>query len=420
MKQIEIPTVKQELRKLILDGLKRAYTSSGKDGIETGNHYQSVTLGDEHTDGFRSDRAAFLDQIDFRGKRVLDLGANLGELSRAARSRGAALVDGYEYDPFFVELAQLLNAYNGTTGVSFYERDITDPGSYREHYDIVLGFSVFTYIGGILARLAEMTDEALVIETHKLDGNLENSYLGPVGKFLPVYEVLGESDWGRSLPEHQTRAVIVFARHRAALDRSLGRRSSARHRVARLDVQRTGLQELFFEQWGVPRGERLLTEVRAMDLDLERVADVPDLVNTPYSGQTYWLIFLKGYCQFQDAGALGPGNIYYDYITKYYAARDHDPGLCEAFKDRLFAMQRVAARFGDVDRFRHSPHAYVPEPVTVFQGTDPADDHLTVYEVGRDEPLRASAVDGWHRLFAARIFGATAISAEVMDARSST
>jgi SAM-dependent methyltransferase len=418
MKQIEIPTVKQELRELILDALKRAYSSSGKDGIETGNHYQSVMLGGEHTNGFRSDRAEFLDQIDFRGKRVLDLGANLGELSRAARARGAGLVDGLEYDPFFVEVAQMLNAYNATTGVSFYERDITDPAIYREHYDVVLAFSVFTYIGGVLERLTEVTDEALVLETHKLDGNLESDYIGPVRKYLPSYEVLGESDWGRSLPEHETRAVIVFARHRAALERVLGRRSSVRHRVTKLDVQRTALQELFFERWRLPRGERLLSEVRAMDLDLDRVAEAPDLISTPYGGQTYWLIFLRGYCQFQDAGTLGPGNIYYDYITKYYAPRGHDPGLCEAFKDRLFALQRVAARFGDVDRFRHSPHAYVPEPVTVFQSSDAASDQLTVFELERNEPLHACAVDGWHRLFAARVFGATAISAEVMDAPS--
>src|SRR5712691_1055079 len=151
MKQLEIPTLKSELKQLILDGLRRRYVSvSGDDGIETGNHYQSVTLGDERTSGFRSDRAAFLDQIDFRGKRVLDLGANLGEISRAARARGAAVVDGYEYDTFFVEIAQVLNAYNGTTGVSFYQRDITDPTAYDEHFDVVLAFSVFTYIHPVL------------------------------------------------------------------------------------------------------------------------------------------------------------------------------------------------------------------------------------------------------------------------------
>jgi 2-polyprenyl-3-methyl-5-hydroxy-6-metoxy-1,4-benzoquinol methylase len=155
MKELQIPTIKPALKKLILDALAMRYTSvSGKEQIATGNHYQSVTLGDEHTTGFRSVRDSFLDQINLRGKRVLDLGANLGEISRAARARGAAVVDGFEYDPFFVEMAQAVNAYNGTTGVSFYERDITDLASYVERYDIVLAFSVFTYIHAILERLA--------------------------------------------------------------------------------------------------------------------------------------------------------------------------------------------------------------------------------------------------------------------------
>src|SRR5207237_9468285 len=136
MKEVQIPTVKPALRRLILDAIGLPYSSvSCMDDIETGNHYQSVTLRNEHTAGFRADRDVFLDQIDFRGKRVLDLGANLGEISRAARARGAALVDGYEYDSFFVEMAQVLNAYNGTTGVSFYGRDITDEGIYDEHFD---------------------------------------------------------------------------------------------------------------------------------------------------------------------------------------------------------------------------------------------------------------------------------------------
>ena len=90
MKQIEIPTIKPALKRLILEALGVGYSSAGKDNIATGNHYQSLTLGDERTAGFRTDRNPFLDQIDFRGKRVLDLGSNLGEISRAARARGAA------------------------------------------------------------------------------------------------------------------------------------------------------------------------------------------------------------------------------------------------------------------------------------------------------------------------------------------
>jgi SAM-dependent methyltransferase len=413
MKQVEIPTIKAELKALILDALKRAYVSSGKDGIETGNHYQSVVLGNERTSGFRSDRAEFLDQINFEGKRVLDLGSNLGELSRAARARGAALVDGYEYDSYFVELARLLNAYNGTTCVSFHQCDITDSGSYRERYDLVLAFSVFTYISGVLERLTAMTDEALVVETHRLDGNLEPGYLAPIRRYLPAYEILGESDWGRSLPEHQTRAVIVFARNRRALDRALDRGSPDRVKV---DVQKTALQKLFFASAQHSDGEQLIAEVQKMDIDLARAARNPDLDRELYSGRLYWMIFLKGYAQYCERRLLGPGNIYFDYITDYYAPSGHDPALCEALRDPLFAMERVASRFKDLDQFRRCPRDYRPAtPIVIYQSGDPDTDNLVLYEAGTEKPIQAYAVDGWHRLFAARIFGATSIPADVLD-----
>src|SRR5256885_11894082 len=103
MSQVQAPTTREALKRLILDSLERRYTSeSSKAGIKTGNHYQSIKLDGELTGGFRSDRAALLDRIEFAGKRVLDLGANLGEISRAARERGADVVDGWEYDPYFV------------------------------------------------------------------------------------------------------------------------------------------------------------------------------------------------------------------------------------------------------------------------------------------------------------------------------
>src|SRR5205823_8004349 len=188
--------------------------------------------------GFRSDRAGFLDQIDFRGRRVLDLGSNLGEISRAVRARGAVQVDGYEYDRFFVELAQAIDAYNGTTRVSVYERDITNPGVYDERYDIVLAFSVFTYIKPVLQRLAEITNVALIVETHKLDGNLDTYYLDPVRRFMPAYALLGESEWGGSFSKDGKRAVVVFARDEQTLASVLAKSSRSPRRLARIEIGR--------------------------------------------------------------------------------------------------------------------------------------------------------------------------------------
>ena len=110
-----------------------------KTGFQRTNHYQSVTLGNTTTLGFRTARGELLDSIDFEGKAVLDLGANLGELSRAARERGASLVDGFEYDPFFVEIAQAVAAHNGATSSLFLCR-----GTLRQPIHILISITTLS------------------------------------------------------------------------------------------------------------------------------------------------------------------------------------------------------------------------------------------------------------------------------------
>jgi 2-polyprenyl-3-methyl-5-hydroxy-6-metoxy-1,4-benzoquinol methylase len=216
------PTIRPDLKQLILQGLSTEYISeSCAGGVETGNHYQSVWLGDEVTSGFRTQRYDLLDRISFEGKTVLDLGSNLGELSRAARTRGADLVDGFEYDAFFVEMASAINAYNGTTRVSFYEQDITDPTIYREQYDLVLAFSVFIYVQDCLAEIAAQTRDLLVLETHRLDDNLQSTYIDSVARYFPAYEFLGETEWGTRNEPSVRRAVIAFARDEESLSCAL-------------------------------------------------------------------------------------------------------------------------------------------------------------------------------------------------------
>jgi SAM-dependent methyltransferase len=219
---VTLPSIDDQLKQLILEALTFPYVSSScKDAIETGNHYQSVVLGQVRTQGFRSDRSEFLDLISFEGKKVLDLGSNLGEVSRAVRNRGACLVDGFEYDPFFVEIAYALNALNRTTRVSFYECDMTDPSVYRESYDVVLAFSVAHYVYPILAHVAPITKTLFIVETHRLQGNLESVYVKNVTHFFPAYRILGYSDWSVSNDEGGQRAVIAFARTEEVLASAL-------------------------------------------------------------------------------------------------------------------------------------------------------------------------------------------------------
>jgi SAM-dependent methyltransferase len=220
--EISPPTIQDRLQELVREALTVPYISTScKDAIETGNHYQSVAIGDARTKGFRTGRDEFLDLIAFRGKKVLDLGSNLGELSRAARHRGAAVVDGLEYDPFFVEIACAVNALNQTSRVSFYQRDITDTAAYTEVYDVVLAFSVSHYVYSVIDTVASVTSELLVVETHRLQDNLEDHYILPVTRYLPAYRILGYSDWNVAGGSDDQRAVIAFARTAEQLEAGL-------------------------------------------------------------------------------------------------------------------------------------------------------------------------------------------------------
>jgi 2-polyprenyl-3-methyl-5-hydroxy-6-metoxy-1,4-benzoquinol methylase len=197
------------LTSLILEAIEADYTASPH-GVETGNRYQSVTLGRTTIGGFRGDRAEILDRIDFAGKTVLDLGSNLGELSRAARERGARLVDGFELDPFFIKLANLLNASQDTTRVSFHRKDIRDPATYDDRYDLVLAFSVWGQgVARVLPHIADIT-EVLVLETHKLEDNLDH-YLTAVSPHFERHLVLGTSDWG-AVDARERRAIVLFTK----------------------------------------------------------------------------------------------------------------------------------------------------------------------------------------------------------------
>jgi hypothetical protein len=417
----QIPTIKPALRQLILDGLKKSYTSvSCKDGVETGNRYQSVALGDERTAGFRSGRDVFLDRLDFAGKRVLDLGANLGEISRAARDRGASMVDGFEYDPFFVEIAQTVNAFNGTTRVSFYQRDITDASIYREHYDIVIAFSVFIYLQGVLPNLAEITDGVLLLETHRLSNNLESVYLKPISPLFPHYVILGGSEWGNGSNPSGERAVIAFAKSDQALRAHVrglgifgrqfrsGRRRGTSPDIRFIDVGRTPWYDRFFTRFKGDSPEALLTEIDRMEVDVDGLAENGDLGTNDLAGWVYWLVYLKGALQAAGDGSPDGGTVYHDLLKRHWK---NDPGRAKDLVDPERLNTLVCRRFDDFKLFRSDPNApqkAAPVQIVVTDGPPTALARRGVkriYEAGNEVPVETTVVDGYHRLFLARLFG---------------
>jgi len=436
-----LPSIEDHLKQLIQEALTVPYVSSScKDAIETGNHYQSVELGQARTQGFRSDRNEFLDLISFEGKKVLDLGSNLGEVSRGARNRGACLVDGFEYDPFFVEIACALNALNKTTRVSFYECDMTDPSVYREPYDVVLAFSVAHYVYPILKHLEPIIQKLLVVETHRLQGNLESVYIENVTKYFPAYRILGYSDWNVSSDQGGQRAVIAFARNEEVLASALHHHEESRpveptskRKVASdhmasesdmpvdivIDTQRTCLQKRFFSHFEFDAMSDLIDAVSEMRVGLDSIARSEDIRVGLYSGWAYWFLCLRGFLEFRETNGLEEDNIYLQYIVRYYGPRRHDPGLAHLVGDPVAARDRVIARFRDFLIFstaqengNEEPHGVQPVIVTVSEAAPRQP--LRVFPVGAAYPVGGSMVDGWHRLFGARVFGVRSLPGQVV------
>jgi SAM-dependent methyltransferase len=142
-----------------------------------------------------------LDRIVLQGEKVLDVGAGLGDSSRAARAHGAAIVDGFEPDAELVRLARLLNAYYHATRVSFYHHDIAQLETYDEHYDVVLALSAFDRVGCVLGKIADITDGVFVTIVSDVEKDLES-----IGKSFEYREVLDAA-----------RGLIVAAHTKGAL-----------------------------------------------------------------------------------------------------------------------------------------------------------------------------------------------------------
>ncbi len=413
---------RSDLLELITTALEVDYVSrSCRGGVKTGNHYQSVRLGNVRTSGFRTGRKALLDQIDFEGRTVLDLGSNLGELSREARERGATRVVGVEYDEYFVTVADALNAFNGVDGVEFGQGDIGDPRLYREHFDIVLAFSVFEYIHGVVAEVAAVTGELLVLETHKLDGNLESQYLEPFASYLPAYRSLGRSEWGRALDERAERAVVAFAGDEPTLRGGLRDEGhvhgSAMGKRVEIDVSATAgyLHERFLSMFSFGSLAELLAAIRTTTVDFEAMAGNADM-RRGYRGWLYWFTYLKGYVEYLERGSVEADNVFCRYLAERHLPQVDEPGMASS---DLAAI--TARRYRDLDRMRAFLSVDKRElvgfvPVRLILSDPPPANPLCV-RLADGETLAARMIDGWHRLFAAALCGVPTLSGDVARER---
>jgi hypothetical protein len=194
--ELPIPSIRDDLKGLILEGLKDRSTEVPSDPADEGSHLLAdieTSLADAET--------TLLDGIVFAGKTVVELGAGMGERARAVRARGAALVDGFEPDPQLVALARLLTAYHHTSRVFFHEQDDVLQDTGGEEYDVVLALVGFELIRDRLDAIASITRGVLVTELPVADPD-RTAALESVRTSFPFHELL-ELSTGPSTPQQQ-------------------------------------------------------------------------------------------------------------------------------------------------------------------------------------------------------------------------
>ena len=126
--------------------------------IELRNGY--VTKGND----FEGLRGEFLSGIDYKGKRVLDVGCNSGKYALAAKAAGAAEVIGVDVNKNRLEQARMI-AMNESLDVTFLNKGIEGIAELGQ-FDIVICIAVLTevenVIGGLRALASCLKGKAVI------------------------------------------------------------------------------------------------------------------------------------------------------------------------------------------------------------------------------------------------------------------
>jgi hypothetical protein len=164
----------------------------------------------------------------------------------------------------------------------------------------------------------------------------------------------------------------------------------------------------FFKKFEFNSPEELLEAIRGLDLDADSLASNGDLPASDAAGWLYWALYLKGALQAPTGSAVGPGNVYYDLLARH---GNNDPGRIPDYSDPSRLLGVLQRRFRDFELFRTDPEAPLrtaPPRLVVMQGpVAPASTRglKRIYEIGKEVPVETTIIDGYHRLFLARLFG---------------
>lgn len=385
----DVPTFREELQDLIVQATRVPYVArSIHQSIKTGNNYQTLDLGQTQRVGGRQSRERFLFQIDFRGKSVLDVGANTGENSRIARRLGANLVDGYEYDPFFVEIGRAINAVTGMTRVSLFQGDCTRPELFAGmRYDLVLALSVWVYLEDTMEQVAEITD-TMILETHTLDHGMDLYYRSVLPHF-PHALALGLTD--RPDDPHKSRMLLAFGKDREALERLVTREAL---------VVKPYFQNEFVRSHGRLGGQGILDLADRL-LEQHRGGAAYSDDDYRFGATTYFEVFLAGMAQYRRyERRVDAENLFVGFLQRGIRAGRIDDGLTAFVENPSWMFRKVENKYEDALHIIEGNTNLVP-PVEVV----PASDGSLAFTTTTGEEIRCDVFDGHHRYFMCELLG---------------
>lgn len=377
-----IPSFKSKYIDMVVNATSEPYVSvSNVDNIVTGNNYQSIDFGEILREGGRPNRHKLLSFINFSGRSVLDIGANTGEISRIARRLGADLVDGYEYDKFFVETGRMVNAVTGMTRVSLFQGDASNRGLYEgKKYDIVLAMAVHVYIKNVYDLLSEVTD-VLITETHTLDHGID-MYVDKIKEHFPCVKLLGYPDM--QLDVSKSRALLVCGTSEEAVDSVLT--------TTKLNVK-PYYNNIFLKKFGASTVESFETYLK--ELSIKRSEFIKDEA-FQFGGVDYFFSMLMGYMEYREQRNVLADNIFLKKYRQAIEAGTIDEMLAPMLdvSEQDLIAKKVEKKFQDIDLILSGNENMIP-PVLL---TPSSDGHLS-FEDESGETISCSNIDGHHRFF---------------------
>jgi hypothetical protein len=421
---------------LINEALAEGVVSySNFNNIVTGNAYQSVLLGDAETSGFRKRDATLFAGVPLKGKRLVDLGCNLGEKTRLAVLAGAAYAEGIEYEDFFVRIGGLINVSSQVVNAVLRQGDVTRAGCVTSDFDVGACFSAFVYVEQNLEEILSHIRNIFILETHALDESWYGNYVQKVEPLLPYWVVLGFTDHGTGL-DTSFRALLAFGRDTETVDLiGVNRCDELKPDHADVRILDVAQSRRAWSMWGnaertkmlfaglrtklmslqAPAPNDILTLLRSTLPGLAALCDAYNLPGTHFGTDHYWLHFLRGLVTFIDVGKITSDNPYLLFLRRLSATGGYDPGMSYELADESRAIQRLSprmARFVRVlcDRSVEKPLlVYNPFslPSLEAHGYQPSDEQMdehVLYTDGR--AFRIQFIDGNHRLAGLWLSGA--------------